>query len=327
MSSLSTQFHADPIGFAAHHSLAPKDEPTGFSMTATNANLQTTPLSGVFKNWNHRQVTGDARRALVDLEQCLVRDRGDNVVAVKAKMYPPQGRGPGLPTWFLPWDQRGAVVELTIPRHNPNSTDYDSPRFFFTAALSGCSVFVKGSPDSPTVYHCGTSGISPANSPQFFKRMVMTCKNLGIGAPAQGRVQGVGKNAYRDRFTSGAHGVEDRTLVTRQLDDLVRTQGKEAIATSYRRWGAVFGMRIGLGWEFYLQRNLVVMYETMETVIEKSKAKSLFGLGIFKISPARETTRLQITKDQFKSFPSSVEKIFPGRGQVEAMVDNVIVKV
>jgi hypothetical protein len=285
-------------------------------MAAWGSPWKSSELQGNFAGWNHREMLGNFRKALVQLER--TSDRSENTVAVNATTYPVQGRGSGLPTWFLPWDSSGAVVELTIPLHNRAFQDYASPKIFLTAALSGCSVYIKGSPDNPTIYHCGTSGTAPENSPEFYKRMVMTCKHLGYGAPASGRVHGIGKTAYLNRFTGGAQQLEDRTLVTSQLEDDV---GGLVIATKYTRWGSVFGVRTGQNWEFYLQRNVLVEYETYDEVLEKSK--SLFGTGLF----SKTRTRPVITKDLRKCYPSSVEKIFPGTGHVEMMMNNVILRV
>ncbi|MDX2506710.1 MAG: hypothetical protein QNL62_19855 [Gammaproteobacteria bacterium] len=312
MASLNNQFYADPVGFAVHHSLAPKDNVTGY----TGQGWESTKLTGDFTNWKHVRIVGNGRRALVTLDHSNAR--GENTVEVSAKVYPEHGRGSGLPTWFLPWDGSGACVELTIPPYDGTLSEYDSPKIFFTAALSGCSVYMKGNPDNPTIYHCGISGTAPNNSPAFYKRLVMTCKHLGIGTSPQGRIQGIGKNAYMDRFTGGAIGSEDRTLVTSQLENQV---GGLVIATGYRRWGAIFGIRTGQNWEFYLQRNVMVDYETYDQIVEKSKG--LFGTGLF----SKTRTREVITKELMKTYPSSLEKIFPGTGQVEMMMDNVIVKV
>jgi hypothetical protein len=53
-----------------------------------------------------------------------------------------------LHAYYLPWSP-GWAVKYNIPA---NARD---KAFFLTAALSGCSVFVRGPATNPTVYHCG----------------------------------------------------------------------------------------------------------------------------------------------------------------------------
>jgi hypothetical protein len=68
-----------------------------------------------------------------------------------------------VPIWFLPW-QSGHMTKLKLsPPGNPVLTDragntLPNPDLFFTAAVSGCSVFARGGGDQPSVYHGGYDG-------------------------------------------------------------------------------------------------------------------------------------------------------------------------
>ena len=69
------------------------------------------------------------------------------------------------PAWWLPWNNSGALVKLTIepsttPTLNfgPGIANQANPNMFFTAAINGCSVFAYGSLDGPSVYHAGLGG-------------------------------------------------------------------------------------------------------------------------------------------------------------------------
>ena len=60
-----------------------------------------------------------------------------------------------VPTYFLPWADDFAI-RLTIPPMGQRTGKGRSdPGNFFTAAISGCSVIFQGTPDNPTIYHCG----------------------------------------------------------------------------------------------------------------------------------------------------------------------------
>jgi hypothetical protein len=68
-----------------------------------------------------------------------------------------------IPIWFLPW-QSGHMTKLKLsPPGNPALRDsagnvLPNPDVFFTAAVSGCSVFARGALDQPSVYHGGFDG-------------------------------------------------------------------------------------------------------------------------------------------------------------------------
>lgn len=68
-----------------------------------------------------------------------------------------------IPIWFLPW-QSGHMTKMKLtPPANPNLLDsagnvLPNPDLFFTAAVSGCSVFARGAFDQPSVYHGGFDG-------------------------------------------------------------------------------------------------------------------------------------------------------------------------
>ena len=62
-----------------------------------------------------------------------------------------------IPVWFL-LGKVDHLIEMTIPkRENEDDDGPDDPKIFFTAAINGCSVFVRGDPRSPTVTHAGIS--------------------------------------------------------------------------------------------------------------------------------------------------------------------------
>lgn len=87
-------------------------------------------------------------------------------------------RADRLPVYYLPW-MPDKFVRMTIPAYReenvvdfgigPDHTgktsafliDPYNPHLFFTAGLTGCSVFVYGDPRRPTVTHVGTSTDTP----------------------------------------------------------------------------------------------------------------------------------------------------------------------
>lgn len=70
-----------------------------------------------------------------------------------------------IPVWWLPWNGAGAVVKLKIEDAGTASfpvgngaAPIPNPKFFFTAAVNGCSVVIRGDERGPSCYHGGIDG-------------------------------------------------------------------------------------------------------------------------------------------------------------------------
>jgi hypothetical protein len=136
------------------------------------------------------------------------------------------------------------------------------PDIFFTAGINGCSVFVRGPLNAPTVYHAGIDGPLPggdavahwrnlfravAGNPAVFgevnKLHYANAKrrdyNPDMAGPDADQVVGTADSQTYRQFLKGLHG-----------DAL----GIEQVVP----WGAVFGIRTGGNWTFYLQENVQI---------------------------------------------------------------------
>ena len=93
---------------------------------------------------------------------------GDRIYFETAAANP----GGWVPVYWLPWNTAGAAIRLTIPAR---SAANPGPDVFFTAAINGCSVFFQGTPQNPTIYHCGgyTGQGVDANAAAGFWQQVM----------------------------------------------------------------------------------------------------------------------------------------------------------
>jgi len=167
-----------------------------------------------------------------------------------------------VPCYFLPWNPTGGAVELTIPdRDGPASNA--NPILFLTAALSGCSVYVKGPAAKPTIFHCGTQHETVGSKASLFWDSVMkqlghdpedlsVVHNKDYTVPKRGDAAEM-KEATRRQET--AKSVLQKTFKS--------TLDVEEVST----WGSVFGVRDGRSWMFYMQENCTVTYHK----IRKSK--------------------------------------------------------
>ncbi|MBW3600511.1 MAG: hypothetical protein KY475_25010 [Planctomycetes bacterium] len=151
--------------------------------------------------------------------------------------------------YFLPWDPRGGAVELKIP------SGADGPFLFLTAALSGCSVFVDGTPQKPRIFHCGTQENtgSDTSAKEFWKSVA---KKIGLDESTAKAIHNIN---YGIPLRGEAPKVKHRQEKTKTF--LKQKEGKSINVESVDSWGAVFGIRTGTDWTFYLQENVTVQYQ------------------------------------------------------------------
>jgi hypothetical protein len=156
-----------------------------------------------------------------------------------------------LPIHWLPWYSL-QVIQHTIPPV-PSSLveppEQDFPRFFFTAGINGCSVFVTGESTSPTVYHAGITGKLGRSAGQFWRdQMAATGVNLG-----QFRIKG---EVERDDYMFDDP--KESELAKRFLkwqQDSAEPRFELNIQSSF---GCVFGIMYGRHWSFYLQESVIM---------------------------------------------------------------------
>ncbi len=155
-----------------------------------------------------------------------------------------------IPVCFLPWGAN-KIVHMTIPAVPDGLNDwhqFDYPLFFFTAALSGCSVFVKGAPKNPTVYHAGVSEVKiQGDSDQFWAEQLSA---LGTGYDkAQLRAR-LSKNNYLTATRPAAQQYK-RWLESKNPGSTLNLRVLENTA-------CFFGIRDETKeWKFYVQEQFV----------------------------------------------------------------------
>jgi hypothetical protein len=163
--------------------------------------------------------------------------------------------------YFLPWLSL-KLAQLSLPQPPQGAS-----QIFFTSSLSGCSVFIKGPPLTPTVYHLGVDSSQhgkvgdfvddaklPSDSPTALKTAygakdakafwwALLSWKLGLtGTPAANHFVEVSKDDY---------------LNTPRLRTLTQHLGGGGGAT-ISTFGTVFGVWKPGGWTFYLQENAVI---------------------------------------------------------------------
>jgi hypothetical protein len=174
----------------------------------------------------------------------------------------PANPGGYVPIHFLPWQSR-RVVHMTIPAFNRLATgpvtDDANPNRFFTAALSGCSIFARGDVRSPEVYHGGVDGKELNDPVRFWRDSVALIESR---SPVARSPQPVYGEVNREDYTKTHHAPE--VSPTPQAEALLKwynSSQPELQVTAIQPWGCVFGIRDDAGeWKFYLQENATVFH-------------------------------------------------------------------
>lgn len=196
-----------------------------------------------------------------------------------------------LPIWYLPWWE-DRVTKMRILKANQMPGDLPNPSLFFTSALTGCSIFVKGPADSPTAYHAGFDSnrdyaANPKQDPNSIRHWQILFDRYSPNTPGRGEANkgmyladfdnNPDLQVYLNYLKTSAHGnMEIRSLIGE---------------------GNVFGVRDNTcNWTFYLQEVVTVQYRTF-TVRRK-----MLGLG------AKETIYSAV-KSQRR--PMCLREIFP----------------
>lgn len=273
--SLTSEFIANPLDFAKRYSICP---PHGVEMETEMADLVTGGTKSVkvdYKGDRAQDLTPDGkstglesigyarvmRKKKVGYVELFndARDVGNNegrdAIRMRTKFSP---FGEAEPVYFLPWDDRGVIVKLRIPAKENRGTE---PDVFFTAAINGCSVFIQGDPDEPTVYHAGgPTGIKdPNEAARLWRHALMQHIKSSATAQARGRLEAeVNKTHYISTpGTSGNSSTPAVDAYEKELKSLLDKKGSFQITRTFP-WGCIFGIRSGANWAFYLQENATV---------------------------------------------------------------------
>jgi len=311
--SLQTEFENAPKEFAGKHAFYPADQATGYAPVN-----ETVIGGGRFKGFRHTVVNQAQKVARVDLAKGADRVRGEVCL-----VNPSLNGGVGLPVYFLPWDHRGAAVELTIPNRTPTLANTVHPRFFFTAVLSGCSIMFKGTAQNPTIYHCGTGGTGHGETPttgnanDFFVDLLTRCNDVHLGTVGAIASQVRSGQYMVPNARSQDAGLNRIATLETEVDTAMKALYKnrlKMVATS--SWGVIFGVRAAntRDWKFYMQTNVTIQYFDMKEVLDTVVKTRLCGL-------IKKTTQVKtMQQGDLKSIakPMELTKVFPGVGVAKA---------
>ncbi len=303
--SITTDFAADPKATAGKFAFLPGNEAAGYTAT-----YQSVPFTaGTYKGFRHTVVDQANGIGRVELTKGVHGVRGEVI-----EVNPSITAATGLPIYFLPWDRHGAAVELTIANLNPALPEAQHPRFFFTAVLSGCSIMFKGTPQNPTIFHCGTGGVGSDELPTtgdsnvFWRTFVDRVNNVGGG-----RVGAVLTQLRSDQYMVPRGGSAAVDQLEKDVSEAMEALYKSRIKMQASiAWGVVFGFRPqgSRDWKFYMQQNVTIQYYDMVDVAQTLVTKKFLGLK------KKTTTTYTRQQGTFHSVakPIELQKVFPGVG-------------
>ncbi len=288
-----TKFHGQPpLDFLMTHAVAPGDH-----MAIERA---TKNMGG-----SHLVLKSDARIALFDLVKdrgpATSPEAGAYKVITRALSTVAQtDRAAYEACYYLPWTAGGGIVE-TILEPPPalqrgrsgavvapppkgriqlgaqrdqtredathNASAGLDPDIFFTTQLSGCSVFIRGSAQKPTVYHAGAGKTIAADPTTYWRDLY---KNVAAksGGQADPYVE-VNKGQYNYQTKTNVGTTDETARTNRNF-----TEFAQILISDERRlkrpffmhmvsgWGNVFGLRnpVSRDWTFYRQEVVHIIY-------------------------------------------------------------------
>jgi len=178
-------------------------------------------------------------------------------------------------SYFLPWTAGGGIINLTIPAMGTPGYADDDVKYFFTATITGCSVFIKGTAQSPTIYHAGgqTGQADPREAARFWTDL-MTTHSGGGGIAAQ-----VNKTDYVNQHglgTNASPATQHSQAFKAWLDAPGNISSSLEVDMVFP-WGCVMGVRDDTtgDWSFYLQENVTVYYYKFSKAHWYSKEKTV----------------------------------------------------
>jgi hypothetical protein len=271
MTNYTKKFFAGPLKFMREYAIAPPND-VGANRGKTATTLDTSGFKPNVNTLTSQPASVRYARMMSGEKVAYVKFYKDDIQGGRSgteqegrgvlrfdASYDPPKKNDFRPIYFLPWDTSGAIIRLTIPPKGRLETD---PDIFFTATINGCSVFIQGDPDNPTVYHAGgNTGQSDHNEAGKFWRQALLNHIKSSGTAQQrGLIKAeVNKTDYvktpgtfKDQTTWRAQEYED------WLKDKLNKSGSAKV-TQVSPWGCVMGIRTLNQWEFYLQENATVI--------------------------------------------------------------------
>jgi hypothetical protein len=312
---MTADFLRNPLLFMRSHSMSPPDN-AGASWTGdlgTSAATTVVPASNFAANTDEgtlgatvdRRVGAGGTRHV----QLIKHPSMDFPGAAGLKFAPATGfqqDGSWLAISWLPWASL-KILSYTIPAVPQSLAEWEDeeyPRFFFTAGINGCSVFVQGNPHGPTISHAGITGKLSRSAGEFWRMMMAKTKSGYSSEAIRGEA-----NAHQYMF----QGLQSRKLAE-EYEKFLQPGPKDDFTVEITSpFGCVFGIRYGRSWTMYLQKS--VSFTKVRFYKESGVRKVV---GTYRSDMFAKDTGLLATKQASKFIGRSLGPVpLPGKKEVQ----------
>jgi hypothetical protein len=268
-------FMADPIAFMRKYSVAPADN----VQNDIGDKAGRMPTTASNEDYVFSNMPAGSRIAWLNFAK---RPRGsgrndtfapasEGGVTVDGSFHERDGK---VKSYFLPWTAGGGIIQLAIPAMGPLNPD-SGVKYFFTATITGCSIFIKGTAQAPVIFHAGgqTGQANPGMAAQFWRALMAA--HAGGGGPIVGEVN---KTDYVSQLGLGGPAAP-ATAHSQTFEAWLRNAAPADLNISWTfPWGCVMGLRAPNGdWAFYLQENVTIFFSKFTKKHWYSSSKTVQG--------------------------------------------------
>ena len=266
-------FMADPVAFMRKYAVAPADD-VGNDIGDLAVSMPTTASS---QDYVLNTMPAGRDIAWLNFEKApkgtganlTFAPKSEGGVAVDGTFNARPGK---VKSYFLPWTAGGGIIKLAIPAMGPLNPNSDV-KYFFTATITGCSIFVKGTAQAPEIFHAGgqTGKNDPVNAARFWRNLM---RQHAPGA----RIGEVNKTDYVSQRGLGGPGAP-ATANSVAFETWLRNNAPGDLDISWTfPWGCVMGIRDDQGdWTFYLQENVTIFFSRFTKKNWYSTSKTVQG--------------------------------------------------
>jgi len=240
-------FKQDPIAFMQKYSVIPADAIGSQGTVIGDLNTVSTPAGHDYELKSMPNTHLEGYLSFIKIPHAnggqtgQIRVSGDyNPDPTKVKAY------------FLPW-QDDKIISMAIPQMPQFG---GNSRYFFTAAINGCSVFIKGTQQTPVIYHAGGStGTKKPQAGARFWQTMMQSHNATQGP--------VGAEVNKTMYVTDKKDKGLGTEHSRKFKEWLKSdQSGNYLIEDIAPTGCVMGVRTGGLWTFYLQENATITYSS-----------------------------------------------------------------
>ena len=297
----SSEFQQNPITFLRKHALSPPDGTAGdvikkWSIT-TAGNVISGGGGGLTTDLN-------LRKAGVSRHFCDFKKHGLLPGCLTVSLSKERTSENQFCQHWLPWDSL-AITKHKLPPIPGSivggSEDEDEfPRFFMTAGINGCSVFVDGPATSPTIYHAGITGKLARPSDGFWREQLTTAFE---GTTKQGQMP-TGQVHSKDYM------LQDSPAINRYIEWASSTGTSPFRMEVTSCFGSIVGVRFGRSWSFYLQENVFLQDIELVKRSQLTSGVNTKGDKFYKMKGSGEMVERQVTVQKRKVLPDLRNKLF-----------------